>query len=105
MRLIALLALLGGCAWTPEVMSYPKPGNGLGGLQIIRGDHRLLDGICSRVDDKGNAFAPNEYAAGCYDQAHDTIYLLDDCEGAEALPHELGHREGIEDPEAAGLNW
>lgn len=100
-KLLPLAVLLTGCAWTPRVVTYPS------GMVIIRTDQRTLDGICSHTADDGHRVRrmDGEHAVGCYDAAHDTIYLLNNCEGAEALPHELAHREGISDPEKAGFNW
>jgi len=97
LRLLPIALLLGGCAWSPKVVGpYPS------GLIIIRGDQRLLDGICSHLSDKGVYI---EHAAGCYQKEADTVYVLDNCEGAKALTHELAHREGIYDPEKEGYNW
>ena len=95
MRFIFLL-FLGGCAWIPHTIRYPS------GLKIVRGDQDLLDGICSHTSDSGFYI---EHSAGCYDIRMDTIYVLNNCTGAEALTHELAHREGIADPEKAGYNW
>lgn len=92
---LALLAM-SGCAWTPTVHNYPS------GLTIVRADQSTLDGICSRTSDDGR---PIKHAAGCYDERNDTIWVLNSCVGAQALTHELGHREGVADPKKAGFSW
>ncbi len=96
---LALAVMVGACAWTPRVTHYPS------GMTIIRTDQRTLDTVCSHVDDKGVPVGPDRHAQGCYSKHDDTLYLLNNCEGAEAWTHELGHRDGVADPEAAGFNW
>lgn len=94
--IFAILFLVQGCAWIPNVSKYPS------GLKIARVDQYTLDKTCSHTSDKGYHV---EHAIGCYDEENDTIYLLYNCDGAKALTHELGHREHVSDPEAAGMNW
>ena len=90
------LSVLSGCAWTPVVHHYPS------GLTIARVDQETLNRICSKTDDNGN---PVGVVNGCYDKSNDIIYLRNDAEGAEALIHELAHREGIADPKKGGFSW
>ena len=91
-----MLIIAQGCAWEPMAITYPS------GLVIVLADQHTLDDVCSHKSDRGTHI---DHAAGCYDKSEDTIYLLDSCEGAKSLPHELAHREGIADPEKAGFNW
>jgi len=96
-RLVAIILLVSACSWTPKIIGpYPD------GLIIIRGDQELLDHVCSHISDDGHYI---KHAAGCNDGENNTIYLLNNCEGARALTHELGHRQGISDPAKAGFNW
>lgn len=94
-----LLVGMCACSWAPHVVKYPS------GLTIARVDQHTLDRICGDEKDDGAPILPGEHAAGCYSQIGDTIYILNSCEGAEALTHELAHREGIADPEKAGFDW
>lgn len=93
------MVVLTGCAWTPRIHTYPS------GMVIARVDQRTLDGVCSNVKDNGKKFRSEDHAVGCYDKSHDMIYVLNSCEGAEAIPHELAHREGISDPAKSGFDW
>lgn len=89
------------CAWTPRQMVYPD------GMKIIQVDQHTLDSVCSSIADDGHRLRrmDGEHPVGCYDKSADTIYLLDSCEGAEALPHELAHRENVAEPSRSGFDW
>lgn len=92
-----VVLFLTGCAWTPRAFPrYPH------GFQIIRAEQFVLDEVCSHYSDDGVYI---KHARGCYDRESDVIFVLDSCEGAEALPHELAHRYGIAKPKQAGFNW
>lgn len=94
----ALLAVFGmsACTWTPVVHHYPS------GMSIARVDQLTLDGICSHTSDEGK---PIKHAFGCYDSDNDILYILNNCEGAESIPHELAHKEKIANPKKYGYNW
>lgn len=94
--LIFAAIALHGCAWVSVAHTYPS------GLSIVRADQSMLDNICSHTSDEGVYI---EHAAGCFDKAKHTIWLLNNCAGAQALPHELAHLEGISNPKAYGMNW
>ena len=93
---ILVVALLSGCAWVPVAYTYPS------GLSIVRADQYTLDKICPKTSDEGT---PIKHASGCYDKAKDTIWILNSCVGAQTIPHEFGHREGIEKPSKEGFDW
>ena len=99
---IALLALTGtlGCAIRPIERSYYYPNLGL--ELTITTDHRvqeicMIDGAITAWDD-GTPVKPGEKAAGCHwyslKDKRDHIVVTNSCEGAKALPHELGHMDG-----------
>ena len=95
-----LLTSLTACAWTPRVMTYPS------GLKIVRVDQHEMDTACPINSwDNGEPVGSGEHADGCYSKEKDTIWLLNSCLGAKALPHELAHREGISDPSRDGFDW
>ncbi len=102
--LIALLPgllplVVGACAWTPR--PFPRYRNG---LQRVRVDQAYIDLHGPHIDDQGNPIGPDRHISAYYDASTDTEYLLNNCEGAEAIPHEDAHRDGIQDPEKAGFN-
>ena len=96
---LAIAAILGGCAWAPVTHSYPS------GLTIVRLDPGQIKTVCrGKTWDNGlprNGKAP----AACYDRWTDTIYLQNNCAGAQSVLHELAHRERIADPGSEGFNW
>lgn len=98
--LLALTILVNGCAWTPVVHRFPS------GLTVVRGDSTLLAQACG-TDGHWDNGKPQEgrVPLGCYAREDDTIYVRNTCDGAQALLHELAHREGIADPGAAGYDW
>lgn len=112
MRLLFAVVLFSGCAWTPIVHKYPS------GLSIVRGDREFVSSACSSgievssngsvkhisLNDQGDKIESRK-ATGCYVPQVDMIYILNNCQGAMALVHELGHREGIDDPKSVGLDW
>lgn len=90
---------LGACAWTPAVMSYPS------GLKIVRLDSHQLKEACGNGPIDGTTEPYYGEVGGCYDSAHDSIYVLNNNGGCRALTHELAHREGISDPSKDGYDW
>lgn len=95
----ALAATLTSCAWTPVVHRYPS------GLMIVRLDPATVAQACpGKTWDDGRPRG-GRTPAGCYDASADTIFVRNDCVGAQALPHELAHREGIAEPSKAGYDW
>lgn len=101
MRTVLLAALISGCAWAPQVSQYPS------GLRIVRLDQHELDQACGDgpLDDGSYLHNGEGHIQGCYARAQDTIYLLNSCEGAKSLPHELAHREGVAHPSEEGFDW
>lgn len=92
----------GACAWQPRTIKYPS------GLAIVQVDANTIDKVCPvGLTDGGRVLdrVDGERVVGCYAKWSDTIYVLNDCEGAKSLTHELAHRENIADPERAGFNW
>lgn len=94
-----LVAFLAGCAPVSRVMSYPS------GLNLVLMDRVEIDTVCSKKWDDGSPLGPDDHADACYSKKSDTIYLRNDCLGAEALPHELAHREGVAEPSKMGYDW
>ena len=100
MKLVLLISLLSSCAWKQRTIGpYPS------GWKIIKGDQNMLNRVCGHVKDNGERFKSADRAVACWDDINQIAYLLDNCEGAEALTHELAHKEGIAEPEKSGFNW
>lgn len=104
MRLIPLLLALGlvGCGFPEVTRLHYKDGD------IVIANQRQVDDFCQRPGgkwDDGTYIKPGEHNAGCFDNATHEIWILNDCIGAESLPHELAHRDGIKNPEDAGYDW
>ena len=102
MRIIALAVILTGCAQAPIVYAYRD------GLRIIRADQYVLAQACGGVEghyDDGSLRRKGEAGIACWDAASKTIYIEDSCRGAQAIPHELAHRDGHKDPDNEGFGW
>ncbi len=98
--LVAVL-LASGCASAPHhrVMHYSW------GDIVITSD---ADADCfqrGQKRDDGSYASVMDGVHGCVNKATRTIYLEDSWVGAEALPHELAHLDGHEDPARDGYNW
>lgn len=97
-KIIVIAAILcGGCAWQPRTIRYPS------GREIVLVDQWYLDRVCSHVSDSGKVAV--EHALACTVLGSNIHYVRHDCEGAEALTHELGLEEGIAEPTKAGMDW
>lgn len=95
------LLLLTGCAAHHKTWNYSWG-------KIIAVDGNTLAKICTPLPAKWDNGAPRKKWAvviGCYDPSERTIWVEDSCAGAQALPHELAHLDGIGDPAKSGFNW
>ncbi len=100
MPLLAIL-FLSGCATAPTVYHYSW-GN------IVKGNQVQMHKFCwskGATTDDGSLIVVGQDYLGCYDQYANDIYIEDTCRGAEALPHELAHEDGHDDPEKDGYGW
>ena len=96
--LIFSVAMLAGCSTPPTVWEYQN------GMRIVRADQYLMAQACGAVEgkyDDGTLRRKGEAGRGCYDRKNDTIYVED----SRAIIHELAHRDGVKDPDAAGYKW
>lgn len=94
--------ILAGCAtYQPTVYEYSWG-------SIIRMRKQDLVKICTpaaaKYDD--GTYRPKwAPVLGCAFLDSKVIYVEDSCRGAEAIPHELAHLDGHQQPNADGYDW
>jgi hypothetical protein len=100
MMLLAAL-LHAGCATQFKTWNYSWG-------RIVAVDGNTLAKICTPKPAKWDNGTPRRkwtVVLGCFDPSDNTIYIEDSCQGAQVLPHEMAHLDGIHDPKAAGYDW
>lgn len=99
--ILLLLSFLSGCSSRPRVYDYSWG-------KIVKADSNTVIKHCAPKKGKWDNGTPRRMWApvvGCYDSDKNEIWIQDNCAGAKAIIHELGHQDGSKNPKQDGLDW
>lgn len=102
MARLLLLVLFVGCATPPRAIRYDSMD-----FSVHIGTQGQVLKACNGVQrwDNGEKRTSGEKMTACFKPIQREIWLLDSCNGARALVHELAHLDGKYGIEADKIKW